>query len=260
MKITIGITTFNRRELLQLTASSLARSASLDSCRIRVYDDCSDQLTTDEIRNMFPIDVDIIQRERNLGSSENIRRMYVDFLETGDDVLVNCDADLLFRGDWIKIVTTLLPHTDGILSLYNSALHPSMGELRILETPVIEKEHLGSAGTVFSRDIIVEIVRNVPSTRGYDWAWSHFLKNEGKRLLCIKDSYIQHVGLVGVNCGRGIVDYGLGFIPQDDWTTQRNFEFNERLLEAMSRMIDEYKAFIYSHTWSERPKNDIGNG
>ncbi len=254
MKITIGVTTFNRRELLQLTAESLARSASLEYCNIRIYDDCSDQFSVSDIKNMFPVDVNIIRREKNIGADENMRRMYIDFLDTGDDALVNCDADLLFRGDWIQLLTTLLPQTDGVLSLYNSSNHPCVHELRILETPLVEKEHLGSAGTVFSREIVAAIVHNVPSSRSYDWDWSRFLRREEKRLLCTRDSYVQHIGLDGHNSGKESIDYGLRFFPQDEWTMRHYLEFNERLLETSSLLISEYKEFFQLNYWFKRTK------
>ena len=115
------------------------------------------------------------RREKNLGSSNNMRQMYIDFLETGDDVLVNCDSDMIFRSDWITKVFQLLSSTEGVLGLYNSSQHLPLDHIKIGMEKFVRKESLGAAGTVFTREIVQNIVENVKPSFKYDWDWSSYL-------------------------------------------------------------------------------------
>lgn len=217
MKISIGITTYNRKKYLLKLQQSLCMSHSIDSCNIRIYDDCSTEYSDTDLKQLFPTAVEIVRRTKNMGADQNLRQMYVDFLASGDDILVTMDSDLICRPDWINFTKQYFQHTDGILSLYNSAFHKTIAKPVIHNQEFWEKAHIGAAGSVLHRDVIHEIVSNVPSTIGYDWAWSSFLRRQGVRILVSKASYVQHIGLQGFNCnGLSICEVGLNFSPISD--------------------------------------------
>lgn len=231
MKITVGITTFNRLGYLKQMRQSLYASWGLERCHIRIYDDCSSEFTGADLLNMFPEAKDLIKRKTNLGSCGNMRQMYLDFLQTGDDLLVTADSDLLFRPDWIDFTVENFQYTDGIMSLYNSALHGDIKETVINGVEFVEKEHLGAAGVVLGREIVKEIVNNVPACTGYDWAWSAYLRQRNIRLLAAKESYVQHIGLVGEHCdGFATIDVGLNFYPLNKINEQLLVEFFQTAL------------------------------
>lgn len=214
--ITLGITTYNRKGLLIKTAQSLLASNEIEKYNIRIYDDKSTALTKSEIKEIFPTAKDIIVRENNLRADANIRKMYEDFLDTGDEIFVNADSDLLFRPDWISFLLNHFDHGDGVMSLYNSNHHPPESEFIIKNSPFLLKPHLGSAGTVFHRrvvELIVKKLKNESSLR-FDWKWSDLLRSNSIRLLCSKNSYIQHIGIDGQNSnGLDRFDFGLNFYP-----------------------------------------------
>ena len=214
MKISIGITTYNRKKYLLKLQQSLCMSQSIDSCNIRIYDDCSTEYTNIDLKQLFPTAVEIVRRTENMGADENLRQMYVDFLATGDDILVTMDSDLICRPDWINFTKQYFQHTDGILGLYNSAFHKAIAKPVIHNQEFLEKAHIGAAGSVLHRDVVYEVVSSVPPTIGYDWAWSSFLRRQGTRILVSKTSYVQHIGLLGYNCnGLSICEIGLNFFP-----------------------------------------------
>lgn len=225
---------------------SLKHSIELDQCAIRVYDDCSCEFHEDELKKEFPFISEFIKRPYNLGSDLNIQKMYQDFLETGDDVLVNCDSDMIFHEGWINKVRELLPYTDGVLSFYNSSQHPPAEYLTINNERMVRKDTIGSAGTVFTRNIVQQIVNNVRASHKYDWDWSKYLSTTGVRLLVTENTYIQHIGIVGQNCDAAqIIDYGLNFFPSNEDTLRLNTAFFEQAVLASLDAVEQKNRYYY---------------
>ena len=246
MKITIGITLYNRLDYVKKMCLSLRQTIGLEQCSIRLYDDCSDEFCMDEIIKEFPFVSEFKRRDHNLGSDLNIQQMYLDFLETGDDVLVNCDSDMIFHSDWICKIRELLPFTDGVLSCYNSTLHTYVEHLVINNEEIVRKDTIGSAGTVFTRKIVQCIVNNVKPSYKYDWDWSMYLSTIGVRLLVTERSYIQHVGLVGQNCDADqIIDFGLNFFPSNADTLKLNIAFLEQVILSKQGVVEQKNLYYY---------------
>ncbi|MGV3487574.1 MAG: glycosyltransferase family 2 protein [Tuberibacillus sp.] len=232
MKITIGITTFNRKEYLKRLEQSLSLVDGLESCPIRLYDDCSTELSIEEIESLFPHATDIVRRSENLGPDRNLRQMYVDFLATNDDVLVTMDSDLICRPDWIIFTKKYFPLTEGVMSLYHSRLHPPTRRLKLNGTVFYEKNHIGAAGSMMSREVIEGIIRHIPPGDSFDWAWSDFLRRKGIPMLVSRESYFQHLGVQGFHCdGISTVDVGLNFKPIHSLNRQFLAESRKELTE-----------------------------
>lgn len=212
MKLMIGITTYNRVDVIKQMASSLYSIEGIEDCNVRVYDDCSDEYDVSYLESIFPT-ATIVRQEKNLKSHGNIKCMYEDFLGHGDDYLLTADSDLIFRPDVLHIIKALMPDTDGVLSLYNSNKHKVISNLSVNNIDLVEKHDIGSAGTVFTRKRVTEIVENIKIARGFDWAWSKYFVKNNVRLLVTDNSYAQHIGLLGLNNNGVNIDYGRNFIP-----------------------------------------------
>jgi glycosyltransferase involved in cell wall biosynthesis len=250
VKITIGVTTFNRPEYLEKMSASLYASHGLQNCNIRVYDDYSPAWDLHYLQQQFPTAAEIVIRNKNLGADYNMRQMYLDFLATNDDYLIAADSDLIFHPDWIDFITEHIAHTDGIMSLYNSSNHPAVETCTIHNNPFLKKEHIGSAGTVMSRAIVAEIVENLPFQHSFDWAWSAYLRETGRRLLVSRQSYIQHISLYGQNCNSAAtIDFALNFLPGNEanqaWVIeffqQALLEVHKNLTRAVETKADEIR-------------------
>ncbi|HDR1294580.1 TPA: glycosyltransferase, partial [Pasteurella multocida] len=245
LKVTLAIATYNRITYIEKMINSLKSSVDISKINIRIYDDHSEILTKQDLEKLFPYAKEIIVRDKNLGADRNSRKIYDDFLQTNDDILINADSDLIYRPGWLEIIETLLPQTDGVLSLYNSNKHQFIEQI----TPSYgAKKTLGSAGTVLTREIVKKIVDNIPiDSDMFDWQWSTLLTNKNIKLICIKESYIQHIGILGQN-NKGFIndfDYGLNFIPEN--------EINQKI---MSDFIDEL--FLENRKFIERKEKEIG--
>lgn len=259
IKITIGLTTFDRPEVLDKMRTSLLLSRGLDDCNLRIYDDCSTAYDKEYLQRQFPEAAEIVRRDRNLGSDFNIHQMFVDFLKTDDDVLVAIDSDLIFHPDWIAFMREALGRTgpDAVLSLYNSALHPPVKQVVIDSVEFLEKGHIGSAAAVFRRDVLKEIVEHVPASRRYDWDWSEYLFKRKIPILVPKRSYVQHIGIHGTNNCPLYCEYGLNFSPGNEMNEKILIDFFIDLVSSKDsyvaeRLAEQERAFLNRLAEQER--------
>lgn len=244
VKVTLGITTYNRKELLEKMIQSLYKSGIEGiSYTIRVYDDCSAQYGVDELQSMFSEKVQIIRHEYNHGSDYNIGFMYRKFLETEDDVLFNCDADLIFSKNWLQKGLKLLWKTDGILSLFNTPNHTA----ERTEEDLCIKDIVGSAGTLMRREAVKMICDNIYEEDSYsalDINWCKFFRMKGNKIYVTRKSLVQHIGIQGFNSSGGLFDYGDGFTVD----SLANGQMINDMVEQMSRTMPEKtsgKSFYY---------------
>ncbi|PJJ67826.1 glycosyltransferase family 2 protein [Chryseobacterium geocarposphaerae] len=238
MKFCVGITTYNRLDLIERMSSSLNTSNDIELCNIRIYDDKSSEISLDDIKSAFPNAKEIIVRDKNLGADRNMYQMFLDFLDTQDDYLFVADSDLIFHPEWFLFFKRY-SHFD-ILSLYNSVSHKVMGTVN---EEIIHKLHIGAAGTIFKRNIVKEIIENVPPSRSYDWDWSNFLVKKGYHLNVSKRSYVQHIGIIGTNNdGGSVIDFGLNFLPGNAINEKYLIDFFQHALISK----DEFIKYSYS--------------
>ena len=208
--ITIGITTYNRLDLLKIMAESLYASNLTPSCNIRVYDDCGTEYGIDELRRIFPTAVSVTRNTYNLKSDKNIYQMYRDFLLSGDDYFFNADSDIIFHPDWLRISLESLQETEGVLSLFNSVAHPVN---KMINEKFCTKSHIGSAGALFTRKRLQELISRFPDIdeiKGFDWQWSEYFCKKNIPIYCVNNSLIQHIGYAGQN-SKVFFDFGRNF-------------------------------------------------
>lgn len=236
MKFCIGITTYNRLDLIQRMSASLEKSNDIQSCNLRIYDDKSFEFNINDIKEVFPNANQVIIRNKNLGADRNMYQMFVDFLNTDDDYLLVADSDLIFHPDWFLFFKK---HAElDVLSLYNSVSHEPIGVDRSQNMEIICKRHIGAAGTIFKKHIVQKIIENVPPSRSYDWDWSNFLIKKGYNLHVSKRSYIQHIGIMGTNNdGGAIIDFGLNFSPGNSLNESYLIDFFQNALISKDRFI-----------------------
>ncbi len=179
--------------------------------------------------------------------------MFIDFLKTGDDAIVAIDSDLIFHPKWLAALKETLPLSDGIISLYNSAIHEPEQEFIIKGVELIKKKNIGSAGVVLRRQVVKEMIQNVPVSRSYDWDWSEYFYEKGVRILSTKRSWVQHIGTYGFNCNMYVdSEYGLGFLPGSKLNEKTLVEFFDDLIKEKDILIGETRKLLqYAETVSK---------
>lgn len=232
--ITIAVPSYNRLALLKIMAKSLYASDLSVPHQIRIYDDCSSEYDIGTIRKVFPDAAVISRGERNLRADGNMHRMYEDFLTTTDEYFFNADSDLLFCKDWLNRALEYIKDTDGILSLFNAGSHPVQ---EAVNEKFCVKQHIGAAGTLFTRKRIEEIMKQFPDkTESFDWKWSRFFNENNARIFCVNNSLVQHIGYNGQNTNPFSFDYGRNFIVDSAENGQAINDIFELFLDTL---IDE---------------------
>jgi hypothetical protein len=199
--ITIGITTYNRKNLLELMASSLYESDISIPYNIKIYDDCSNEYGLEELKSIFPDAASIKINRNNLKADKNIYQMYSDFVSTSDLFLFNADSDLLFKKKWLNTALGLIKETSGILSLFNANSHESY---KTINNELCLKKTIGSAGTLFTRDRVVDLlteINSIEKVKAFDWQFSEYFDKAGLPIYCVNNSLVQHIGYNGQNTG-----------------------------------------------------------
>ncbi len=210
--ITVGITTYNRSNMLRRMACSFYSSERPYQYAVRIYDDASSDFDINWLRKIFPDAVSIYRHSKNVGADANTWYMYNDFLKSGDDILFNADSDLIFSRDWMEEGIRLLELTDGICSIFTTPTHPPISEGETLH----EKKDIGAAGTFFRRDLLERFVKEGNASKsigseGIDYQWCRYFRSIGCRIYSSSRSFVQHIGFDGYNSSMDNFDYGEGF-------------------------------------------------
>jgi len=210
-RILLGVTTYNRMQTVALAARSLRHAEGVGEVAVVVIDDASEEYSLDALRPLFPPGTAFIRREVNSGRADYAAHALMRyFIEKRDEGLLVClDSDLLVAGDFLARIRAAWPKSDGVLSLFNAHTHPGVRSAR--GEGLLEKETVGFAGTVWSRAVIADVLVNVVPTPRFDWDICKLLEETGRAIVCLEDSAVQHIGMVGQNSRFLTSDYGLGF-------------------------------------------------
>jgi Glycosyl transferase family 2 len=213
VKIALGVPTFNRRQFVELHAKSLCASRLPSERIIIVLDDASTEYGAEYLQSLFPKGSDVRRRASNSGAADYaIRNVMELLLSTDADAMMILDSDMLVAEDFLEVGTQLLPQTDGILSLFNTPSHPAYG----FREPFVLKKTIGSAGTLWRRDVAEKMFASVAPGFKWDWRFCAFLTDAGYEICVTRNSLVQHLGFAaGENSKPLSGDYGTGFSDND---------------------------------------------
>jgi hypothetical protein len=237
--VTIGIPTYNRLHVVKIMAESLYISGIQSPHNLRIYDDCSSEFNIKELREIFPTAASIVRNTHNLKADKNIHKMYCDFLLSSDEYFFNADSDLVFRPRWLDTALELIQKTEGVLSIYNSTFHRSNG---VLDENLCIKKNIGSAGTLFTRKRVEELISHFADTddlNSFDWRWSEYFSRRNVPIYCTNASLVQHIGYHGQNYLSGFFDYGKNFIVENIETGQTINDIFELFLSTNRERHDK---------------------
>ena len=215
-QITIGLTTFNRKDTLLKCLPSIKKLSS--SHDFLICDDCSTEYGDDFLINHFQ-NWRVYRSSINSGRADFAMAKLMDlFIETGREYLVILDSDLLIDPDLTEFVCSNYHETDGVFSLFNTPAH----EHTAVKGQWLIKNIVGSAATVWNKEVLHDVRKNVPLTDRYDWDWSKYLKDNGIDIYVSNRSYVQHLGFAnGQNSNNFLMgDLGLNFKKYDEENLQ----------------------------------------
>jgi len=243
--LTIGITTFNRRAMLETFAHSLSQVHRLRDAKLLVIDDCSQEFDADFLRGLFP-QATVIRASQNSGGADYaMHRLFEHFVRNGQGYLLNLDADMLASQHLVDKCQQIIgadhaAASRNLYSLFNTNSHQAVG----VDGEFLLKRTVGAAGTLWPHALLAEVVQNVAPTRKFDWDWSDYLSRRGVPILVTRRSYLQHLGRVGQNSRSFTgMDHGEQF---DDYRNDNLASFLDHTREGLLKMLAEQQARIDS--------------
>jgi len=244
-RLTLGITTYNRRPLLEILARSLAQVQDLKSARVLVLDDCSQEYDADYLRRLFP-QAQVFRAEQNSGGADYaMHRLFEHFVRESDGWLLNLDADLLLSRRLVRQCLRIIeaerraPQKPPCLySVFNTMSHPCVG----IDDGYLLKRSVGAAATLWPRALLVDVLQHVPPSRRFDWDWSAYLTGRGVPIRVTPRSYVQHLGRIGQNTRSFVgMDHGDSF---DDYADENLASFVDQTRDGLLRMLAEQQGRI----------------
>ena len=215
MKFVITLSTYNRCDYLGKTIESLNASDIPLDVDFLVIDDGSTENTEKEIEKLIFPRVHIKQ-EKNLGNevtTKNLFQMAINRL--GADVIVNIDADALFKQDWFKKMMDLFYQFRGeaIISGFNTTAHHH--KILKRESSYVQKASVGGLGLMMKANYALPggfnfVYAPIPNLT-WDGRLSRYAEFWGIPIIVTTPSRIQHIGEIGVNSRPSFYDTAADF-------------------------------------------------
>lgn len=148
---------------------------------------------------------------QRLGADAMVRQIWRQFLESGHAHLLFLDSDMVANRDAVTVALQLAGRFDGLLSLYNSLVHPGQA----IDDDLVGKPVIGNAGTLWSRELVAMVeAATDPEGWAIDHAYCRVLAERGIPIAVTARSRVQHIGIYGTNNRHfGWLEHGQGFLP-----------------------------------------------
>ena len=210
----VGICTYNRKDILEYASRSFRDINGIEEANVKIYDDCSTEFNKNYLKQKYPMASEIIVNEKNVGANFNTRKMLADFANSKNDYLFIADSDLVFNKDILFYIEKGIDELESqkkivVFSLFNAHTHHIIEDFS--EDFVIKKD-VGSAGTIISKEAVKIFIDKYYSGKGpFDGFYCNVLREAGAQIFCSKNSYVQHIGIIGQNSFLDSVDMGINF-------------------------------------------------
>ena len=207
----IVVTIKERIGYVELLADILDWLEVYDKASVHLFVDETPALTVATVISMFPsAEVHPVQHTFYPETSADIstRIAFEYFYRSGFDIIVNIDSDTALHPDWLNFIQRNLKHSRGVMSLYNSAVHPTNS----CSDEVCWKDSIGAMGVVMTRQMVGDVLENVPyRIDSFDWGFVDLFRAQGVQVTLPRKSLALHYGMHGSNGNGSHIEHGLGF-------------------------------------------------
>lgn len=209
--VMVAVPVHERGAVVRHCLAAAAELALPEGSEIVVIDDASPSLDVRQLIAETGLRCRFERREERAGAEGMVREVWARFLASPHRHLFFLDSDMVANTGAVLDGLRLSEGFDGLISLYNSALHA--GGAR--EGELLRKRTVGNAGTFWSRTLVERVTEWVaPGTPSIDFAYCAALESHGVPIAATVRSRVQHIGFGGTNNQSfGFMDHGLGFEP-----------------------------------------------
>jgi len=178
--LTIGISTSNRRALLETFARSLAQVERLDQARLLVMDDCSQEFDGAFLQQLFP-GAQVIRAPSHSGGDDfSTHRLFEHFARHGSGHLLNLNVHLPAARNLVERCLEVIacgrsPGQPCLYSLISTHRHDAIAT----NEPLVVKSVAAAAGTLWEHGLLSDLLDNVPVSRSFHLHWNAYLARRG---------------------------------------------------------------------------------
>jgi len=207
----VAIPVYQRGDLVRHCLATVSQLELPPGSEVVVFDDVSPTLDVPALITATGLKCTFHRLGSRLGADRMVSHVWRYFLDGPHSSLLCLDSDMIANRDAVTVGLRLADRFDGLISLYNSTMHPGVR----MDGELLLKRSVGNAGTLWSRPHAQLALDNVGDrTSGIDHAYCELFENRGVRLAATSQSRLQHIGIVGANNRFfGHLDHGLGFVP-----------------------------------------------
>jgi len=207
----VAIPVHQRGDLVRHCFATVAELELPEGSEVAVFDDQSPTLDVPGLIKAARLDCSLERTTAQLGADRMVSHVWRTFLDGRHETLLFLDSDMIANRDAVTVGLRLAGQFDGLLSLYNSTMHPGTP----LQGELLGKPTVGNAGTFWSRrlaQVALDGVGNEASS--IDFAYCRLFNKLGIPIASPAQSRLQHLGIVGFNNRYfGDLDHGIGFVP-----------------------------------------------
>lgn len=207
----VAIPVHQRGDLVRHCFATAAELELPKGSEIVVFDDMSPTLDVPALIAATGLQCTFQRSTELQGADRMVSRIWRHFLDSGHESLLFLDSDMITNRDAVTVGLRLAGRFDGLLSLYNSTMHPGTP----LDGELLRKSTVGNAGTLWSRwhaQLALDGVGDEVS--GIDFAYCRLFERHGIPIAAPAQSRLQHIGIIGLNNRYyGDLDHGIGFVP-----------------------------------------------
>lgn len=207
----VAIPVHQRGDLVRHCFATAAELELPPGSQVTVFDDLSPTLDVPRLIAATRLECSFERSSVQLGADRMVSHIWRYFLDSGHDSMLFLDSDMIANRDAVTVGLRLAGQFDGLLSLYNSTMHPGTrrhGEL-------LSKATVGNAGTWWSRRLAQLALDGVGGeVSAIDFAYCRLFERLGIPMAAPAQSRLQHLGIMGFNNRYyGELDHGIGFVP-----------------------------------------------
>ncbi len=232
--VVVAIPVHERAELVRHCFATAAELILPEGSEIIVYDDASPTLDARALMAQAGLAARLERATERRGTSGTITHIWRAFLDSAHGHLLFLDSDMVINRDAVQVGLAQLAGFDGLLTLYNSILHPGQPA----GPGLVGKTRIGNAGTLWQRQLVEAALPAVGGQDYIDDRYCEFFQARKVAMAAMAQSRVQHLGIAGENYRHfGDLDHGIGFVPDSPAQSAAIVYAHDQLLSRQEALL-----------------------
>jgi len=210
----VNLLTYNRSDILKESMDSLAKHVTPEI--LHVIDDCSTE-NTEDILMKYQLNMCFNQNKINLGVQANNKGRLNNMLYDHEEFVYLTDSDVLYSSKFeseLQKLKSVMERDKTILvgTLFNCTTRGhSNSIIRNYNEDYVVKKTCGGVSMLIRVEDFKNAIERY-SNIDWDWAVGFYADYTNKKIIATKQSFIEHIGIIGVNSAWNDYDKATDFV------------------------------------------------